>query len=81
VATCFFQKSFPNYLPDGVTQKKLADGTTIFFIRNTRGLVSLAQFTADDFTIHEPLTLPTEWITPEPQLIPKALLRRLTGGK
>jgi len=45
----FFQKSFPNHLPDQVTQKELADGTTIFFVRNTRGLVSLAQFGAIEF--------------------------------
>jgi bifunctional non-homologous end joining protein LigD len=45
----FFQKSFPNHLPDQVTQKELADGTTIFYVRNTRGLVSLAQFGAIEF--------------------------------
>ena len=32
---------------------------------------------ADGFTLHEPLKPPVEWIAPEPQLIPKALLRRL----
>jgi len=45
----FFQKSFPNHLPDQVVQKDLADGTTIFYIRNTRGLISLAQFGAIEF--------------------------------
>ncbi len=45
----FFQKSFPNHLPDHVTQKELADGTTIFYLRDVRGLVSLAQFGAIEF--------------------------------
>jgi bifunctional non-homologous end joining protein LigD len=45
----FFQKSFRNHLPDQVTQKKLTDGTTIFYLRNTRGLISLAQFGAIEF--------------------------------
>lgn len=45
----FFQKSFPKHLPDQVVQKDLADGTTIFYVRNTRGLVSLAQFGAIEF--------------------------------
>lgn len=45
----FFQKSFPNYLPDHLTQKNLADGTTVFYLRNIRGLISLAQFGAIEF--------------------------------
>ena len=45
----FFQKSFPNHLPDQVTQRQLADGTTIFYIRSTRGLISLAQFGVIEF--------------------------------
>lgn len=45
----FFQKSFPNHIPEQVTQKELADGTTIFYIRNTRGLISLAQFGVIEF--------------------------------
>lgn len=45
----FFQKSFPNHLPAQITQKPLADGTTIFYLRNTRGLISLAQLGAIEF--------------------------------
>lgn len=45
----FFQKSFSNHLPDQVTQKERNDGTTIFYVRNARGLVSLAQFGAIEF--------------------------------
>lgn len=44
-----FQKSVPNHLPDQGTQKEHADGTTIFYVRNARGLVSLAQFGAIEF--------------------------------
>lgn len=45
----FFQKSFPRHLPEQVTQRELADGSTIFYLRNTRGLISLAQFGAIEF--------------------------------
>lgn len=45
----FFQKSFPNYLPAHLNQKNLVDGTTIFYLRNIRGLISLAQFGAIEF--------------------------------
>ncbi len=41
----------------------------------------LAKTTADGFTIHDPLSPPAEWVDPEPHLIPKALLRLLTGEK
>lgn len=40
----FFQKSFPNHVPDHVDQTKLDDGSTVFYVKETRGLVSLAQF-------------------------------------
>ncbi len=40
----FFQKSFPNHIPPHVWQKKLDDDTTVFYIKDTKGLVSLAQF-------------------------------------
>lgn len=42
----FFQKSFPNHLPDHVRQSALADGTQIVEIHDVAGLVSLAQFGA-----------------------------------
>ncbi len=45
----FFQKSFPNHLPDQVRQMELADGATIVYVRNRRGLISLAQFGAIEF--------------------------------
>lgn len=40
----FFQKSFDRHRPSGVFAKTLGDGTETLFIKNTRGLVSLAQF-------------------------------------
>ncbi len=42
----FFQKSFANHLPAHVEQTRLDDGSTVCFIKNARGLVSLAQFGA-----------------------------------
>lgn len=45
----FFQKSFPNHVPDHVYQKELPDGTTIIHVKDTKGLVSLAQFGAIEF--------------------------------
>jgi bifunctional non-homologous end joining protein LigD len=45
----FFQKSFSSHLPPHVTQRDLEDGTTVFSIKNTAGLVSLAQFGAIEF--------------------------------
>lgn len=45
----FFQKSFPNHLPEGVQQQQLPDGATVFSISNPQGLVALAQFGAIEF--------------------------------
>ncbi|MCW1912976.1 DNA ligase D [Luteolibacter sp. GHJ8] len=45
----FFQKSFTTHIPDGVKQAKLPDGDDIFFIKDVKGLVSLAQFSAIEF--------------------------------
>ncbi|MES2440688.1 MAG: DNA ligase D [Verrucomicrobiota bacterium] len=42
----FFQKSFPTHLPEHVYQKELPDGSTVFSIKDVKGLVSLAQFGA-----------------------------------
>ena len=52
------------------------DGATVSMPVNWS---DLATTTADGFTLHEPLSPPSEWIKPQPQLIPKALLRRLRG--
>lgn len=40
----FFQKSFPNHVPEHVEQAELEDGTKVISIRNVKGLVALAQF-------------------------------------
>ncbi len=45
----FFQKSFPNHIPSHVLQKQLDDDTTVFYIKDTKGLVSLAQFGGIEF--------------------------------
>jgi bifunctional non-homologous end joining protein LigD len=45
----FFQKSFPHQVPKHVRQSQLADGTKVFHVRDTAGLVSLAQFGAIEF--------------------------------
>ncbi|WP_411825443.1 DNA ligase D [Luteolibacter sp. AS25] len=45
----FFQKSFPNYLPENVAQQQIEDGSTVFSISNPAGLVALAQFGALEF--------------------------------
>ncbi len=45
----FFQKSFPSHIPPGVDQTRLPDGTTVFSISDTKGLVSLAQFGVMEF--------------------------------
>jgi bifunctional non-homologous end joining protein LigD len=46
----FFQKSF-THLPPHVFQKELEDDTTVFFIKDVKGLVSLAQFGVMEFHI------------------------------
>lgn len=45
----FFQKSFTTHLPEGVHQAKLNDGDQVFYVKDVRGLVSLAQFGALEF--------------------------------
>ncbi len=45
----FFQKSFPNHIPDGVKQFQLPGGATVFSVTNAPGLVSLAQYGAMEF--------------------------------
>ncbi|MCW1923926.1 DNA ligase D [Luteolibacter arcticus] len=45
----FFQKSFTTHVPEGVHQAKLPDGDDIFFVKDVKGLVSLAQFSAIEF--------------------------------
>ena len=45
----FFQKSFHSHVPPHVFQGKLEDGTTVFSIRDVKGLVSLAQFGVIEF--------------------------------
>lgn len=45
----FFQKSFTTHVPEGVHLARLPDGDEIFFVRNVKGLVSLAQFGAIEF--------------------------------
>ncbi len=45
----FFQKSFPNHVPPHVEQRQLDDDTTVFSIKDTKGLVSLAQFGGIEF--------------------------------
>ena len=45
----FFQKSFTIYIPDGVHRAKLPDGDEIFFVKDVRGLLALAQFGAVEF--------------------------------
>ncbi len=45
----FFQKSFKTHVPEGVHQKKLPDGNEIFFVKDVKGLVSLAQLGAIEF--------------------------------
>jgi bifunctional non-homologous end joining protein LigD len=40
----FFQKSFQTHQPAGVFSKSLADGTETIFVKDVKGLVSLAQF-------------------------------------
>lgn len=45
----FFQKSFKTHLPEAVHQTKLPDGDEVFFIKDVKGLVSLAQFSAIEF--------------------------------
>jgi len=42
----FFQKSFTTHVPEGVHQTQLSDGDTVFFVKDVKGLVSLAQFSA-----------------------------------
>lgn len=46
----FFQKSF-THLPPHVFQKELEDDTTIFYIKDVKGLISLAQFGVMEFHI------------------------------
>ncbi len=45
----FFQKSFTSHVPDGVHQVQLPDGDQVFYIKDVKGLVSLAQFGAIEF--------------------------------
>ena len=45
----FFQKSFPNHLPEHVRQEEFEDGTMLFCIKDVKGIVSLAQFGAIEF--------------------------------
>jgi len=40
----FFQKSFKQHVPDHVHTKTLEDGTEIFFVKDVKGIISLAQF-------------------------------------
>lgn len=40
----FFQKSFEKHRPPGVFTKTLADGTETIFVKDVKGLVSLAQY-------------------------------------
>ncbi len=40
----FFQKSFPNHVPEHVDQTDLEDGTKVISIKSAGGLVALAQF-------------------------------------
>jgi bifunctional non-homologous end joining protein LigD len=40
----FFQKSFPNHVPEHVKTTTLDDGTQVMFIKKVEALVSLAQF-------------------------------------
>jgi bifunctional non-homologous end joining protein LigD len=42
----FFQKSFTTHVPEGVHQAKLPDGDDVFYVKDVKGLVSLAQFSA-----------------------------------
>lgn len=42
----FFQKSFTTHIPEGVHQTRLPDGDEVFFVKDVKGLVSLAQFNA-----------------------------------
>ena len=45
----FFQKSFTTHVPPHVHQSQLPDGSTIFSVKDMKGLVSLAQFGAIGF--------------------------------
>ena len=45
----FFQKSFENHRPPGVFAKTLDDGSETLFVKDVRGLVSLAQFGVIEF--------------------------------
>ena len=45
----FFQKSFSARVPEAVHQTKLPDGDEIFYVKDVKGLVSLAQFSALEF--------------------------------
>ncbi|WAC21719.1 DNA ligase D [Luteolibacter sp. SL250] len=40
----FFQKSFKTHVPDHVHTKTLEDGTEIFYVKDLKGIISLAQF-------------------------------------
>ncbi len=45
----FFQKNFTTHVPPHVHQQPLPDGSTIFSVKDVKGLVSLAQFGAIEF--------------------------------
>ena len=40
----FFQKSFKAHVPDHVHTRTLEDGTEIFYVKDVKGIISLAQF-------------------------------------
>lgn len=42
----FFQKSFKTHVPEGVHQHRLPDGDEVFYVKDVKGLVALAQFSA-----------------------------------
>jgi bifunctional non-homologous end joining protein LigD len=45
----FFQKSFNTHVPEAVHQAKLSGGDEIFYVKDVKGLVALAQFGAIEF--------------------------------
>ncbi len=45
----FFQKSFTSHVPLNVEQRELGDGSRVITVKNTRGLISLAQFGTIEF--------------------------------
>jgi bifunctional non-homologous end joining protein LigD len=45
----FFQKSFPSHIPEGVYQELLADHTSVVYVKDAKGIVSLVQFGVIEF--------------------------------